>query len=272
MSKLKKLICGLLLGLFLLPSGAVMAQENLVTDDAHLLTGDQIQKLNQQANEISEKIKGKVYVVTTNENYQDTRDFADQYLYDRVGKDNNGAVLVLDMNQRHIQISTSGNMIDYLTDSRLNKIYDAVEDGMRNESYYEAVSSYLTNANDFVEAGVPGGHYRVDEKTGKITRYKVLTPGEIALAFIAALVISLIFFVVTKSKYQLRMGGYKYPYRQNSSVKLTAKEDRLVNSFVTTRRIPRNNNIGGFGGGGGGSSTHSGPGGGTFGGGGGRSF
>ena len=35
------------------------------------------------------------------------------------------------------------------------------------------------------------------------------------------------------------MGGYKYPYQEKSSIKLTQKEDRLVNSFVTTRRIPR---------------------------------
>ena len=66
------------------------------------------------------------------------------------------------------------------------------------------------------------------------------------------------------------MGGYKYPYQEKSSIKLTQKEDRLVNSFVTTRRIPRppkNNGGGGFGGG---TTTHS-SGGGTFGGGG-RSF
>ena len=70
------------------------------------------------------------------------------------------------------------------------------------------------------------------------------------------------------------MGGYKFNYLEKSSIDLTQKEDRLVNSFVTTRRIPRPSNNGGggggFSGGGGGSTTHS-SGGGTFGGGG-RSF
>ena len=72
------------------------------------------------------------------------------------------------------------------------------------------------------------------------------------------------------------MGGYKFNYLEKSSIDLTQKEDRLVNSFVTTRRIPRPSDNsgggggGGFSGGGGGSTTHS-SGGGTFGGGG-RSF
>ena len=57
------------------------------------------------------------------------------------------------------------------------------------------------------------------------------------------------------------------PY--NGIFKLSKKEDRLTNSFITTRRIPKPPaNTGG--GSGGGSTTHS-SGGGTFGGGG-RSF
>ena len=66
------------------------------------------------------------------------------------------------------------------------------------------------------------------------------------------------------------MGGYKIPLPRKIQHQIDSKEDRLVNSFVTTRRIPRppkNNGGGGFGGG---TTTHS-SGGGTFGGGG-RSF
>jgi uncharacterized protein len=39
---------------------------------------------------------------------------------------------------------------------------------------YHAVyhKNFLFNAQEFVDDGVPGGAYRIDEKTGKITRYK----------------------------------------------------------------------------------------------------
>ena len=120
-------------------------------------------------------------------------------------------------------------------------------------------------AADFVADGVPSGHYRVDEETGKITYYKTISPFEAFIAFLIALVAAIAFFVVIKSRYQLKLGTYKYPYQEKSQVNLTVNENHLTNSFVTTRRIPRNNNSGGVFGGGG--STTSSSGGGTFGGG-----
>lgn len=103
----------------------------------------------------------------------------------------------------------------------------------------------------------------MDSETGKITRYKAITPLEMVIAFAAALILSLVFLGINISKYQLKFSSYQYPFREKTTLNLTSRTDQLTNSFITTRRIPKNN-------GGGGSTTHS-TGGGTFGGGG-RSF
>ncbi|MFP9068780.1 TPM domain-containing protein, partial [Enterococcus faecalis] len=87
------------------------------------------------AEKLNEKIKGRVLIVTTTSNSEEPRDFADNYLRDAVGNDQNGSVLLLDMGQREIYISTSGNMIDYLTDSRIDSILDDVYDQMTNAAY-----------------------------------------------------------------------------------------------------------------------------------------
>lgn len=248
----------------------VYAQGPTVTDDAQLFTPEQIQQLNEKAAQLNEKIVGEVFIVTTTANTEDPEAFADNFLANAVGNNQNGSVLLLDMGQRKIQVSTSGNMIDYITDSRLEKMLDNIYDQMSAGNYYQAAEVYLQDAQQFVEDGVPSGQYRIDRDTGKITYYKSLTPVEAAISLGLAAIISLVFFFRIKSSYQLKSGGYKYAYQQKASVTLTQKEDRLVNSFVTTRRIPRppKNNGGGFGGGG--STTHS-RGGGSFGGGG-RSF
>ncbi|OJG26748.1 hypothetical protein RU98_GL003135 [Enterococcus caccae] len=189
-------------------------------------------------------------------------------MLDRIGKNQNGITFYIDMNQRKFIISTSGNMIDYFTDKRIDQtLDDAIAPSMKNGQYFQAAQRFLENTNTYFEQGIPGGHYRVDTETGKITRYKVLTTTEIILAFVAAIVLSGIFFALSISKYQLKFGTYKYPFREKSLLNLTRRNDTLINSFVTSRRIPRNNSNGGSGGG---SSTHS-TGGGTFGGGG-RSF
>ncbi|KAF1301285.1 MULTISPECIES: TPM domain-containing protein [Enterococcus] len=263
MKKLGLLLFGIVASLLF--AHPAIAASDLVEDDAQLFTDSQITQLNETATKIGETIKGNVFIVTTYDNQEEPRDFADDYLREKVGNNQNGAVLLLDMNQRQIYISTSGNMIDYLTDRRIDTILDALETEMGDENYFEAAKTYLEKTETFVAEGVPGGHYRVDEETGKITRYKVITPLEIGIAVAAALVASIAFFLVTKSTYQLKRGGYTYAYHENADVQLTKKENRLVHSFVTTRRIPKNNNSGG--GFGGGSTTHS-SGGGTFGGGG----
>jgi len=257
---------------FFFATAPAFAAEDTVSDSAGLFTAEEIQQLSQEADTLNETIKGEVFIETTNSATDDIEYYTDRYLADRIGNDNNGSALVINMGIREFHVSTSGNMIDYLTDARLNDMLDDMYDAASAGNYFQAALIYLQQSASFVDAGVPGGHYRVDRDTGKITYYKVLTPVEIVISLVVAAIAGIAFFVIVKSRYQLKMGGYKYPYREKSAIKLTQKEDRLVNSFVTTRRIPRppKNNGGGGGFGGGGSTTHS-SGGGTFGGGG-RSF
>lgn len=265
----KQLTCLILFltALFWFPTAAA-ASTTHIEDDADLFSDTQIQQLETDAAALGKEIKGEVYIHTTFDYIDDMQYYSNVYLKGKVGETGNGAVLVIDMNQRNYYISTMGNMIDFITDSRLETMKQGVEDSLRNGDNFGAATSYLTDAKKYVKAGVPGGHYRIDSETGKITYYKVLTATEILIALAAAAVAAIAFFVVIKSKYQLKMGTYKYPYQQNSEVNLTVNENRLINSFVTTRRIPRNNSSGGGFGGGGGSTTNS-SGGGTFGGGGG---
>ncbi|MCB5955309.1 TPM domain-containing protein [Enterococcus sp. CWB-B31] len=262
------LFIALIGSLFLLPSFA-LAGNNTVDDQAGLLTAEQIQQLNKAAEEIETKAKASVFIVTNTTNTDDSTRFADLYMMDRIGKNENGITFYIDMNNRKFIISTSGNMIDYMTDSRIENTLDDIEPYMIDGNYFQAAQSFLKNVSRYVDAGVPKGHYRIDSETGKITYYKTLTITEIIIAVAAALVITGIFVGIAVSRYRLKFDSYNYPYREKSALQLTSKEDRLTNSFVTQRRIPKSN--GGSGGSsGGGSTTHS-TGGGTFGGGG-RSF
>lgn len=270
---MRKIGFSLLTFVFLLLSFSVQAQaaENSVDDQASLFTSEEVAQLKDAITPIEGKTKANVFVVTNTDNDLDSTRFADYYMLDRIGKNQNGITFYIDMNQRKFIISTSGNMIDYLTDQRIEQTLDDIEPSMKSGNYFQAAQSFLSNTSYYFDQGVPGGHYRIDTETGKITRYKVLTTTEIAIAFIAAIVLSGLFFAISISKYQLKFGTYKYPFREKTTLNLTKRNDVLVNSFVTTRRIPRNNSSGSSGGGGGGgSSTHS-SGGGTFGGGG-RSF
>lgn len=268
MKVLRQVILGLVISLggllWLVPT---IGQAQTVYDDAGLFTSEQRDNLTSLATTLNNQFKGQIFIVTTTAAIADRETFTDNFLRDKVGNNQNGTALLIDMNQHNYQISTSGNMIDYLTNARLKKLLAQTKQQLREGNYYEAAKQYIESTTSYVQAGVPGGHTRVDRDTGKVTYYRTLTPLTILFALLAAFVISTVVFFSIKASYQLKRKTYHYPFRDKSSVVLTEQVDHLTNSFVTTRRIPKNDHNGDFGDDDS-SSTHS-SGGGTFGGGGG---
>lgn len=240
-----------------------------VDDQANLFNENQIQQLKDTLAPIETKIHGRIFIVTTNDTITDIQTFTDQYMLDKIGKDANGVTFLIDMNQRNFYISTSGNMIDYFTDNRLESTLDQLETTIVSGNYFQTSLDFLNNTEKFVNEGIPNKHYRIDSETGKITYLRSITVVEFIIAFIFALILALAFYIYTVSKYRLNIANYKYPYQSKSSLDLLDKEDVLIDSFITTRKIQKNPPSGGNPGGGG-STTHT-TGGGIFGGGG-RSF
>ncbi len=244
----------------------------LVQDDASLLTEDDIASLQDICDELRETSGWDAMALTVAdaEGY-DTGDYADVFFLDHCSQDN-GFVAVIDMDNREIYAYTSGEAIDYLTDARIETILDHAYEYVSDGQYFEALRSMLTDAGNYYQRGIPDGTYRYDEETGEVTYYKepnALTQGELLLALAAGLICAAAIFLVTAGKYQMKLGGYSYDYKKESSLKVARKADRFVNRFVTRRRIPKNPPSGG--GGGGGSTVHHGPSGHSHGGGG-RSF
>lgn len=96
-------------------------------------------------------------MTTNNNTYGDEQEFADHYLLNKVGKDQNAILFLIDMDLRKVYISTSGNMIDYMTDARINDTLDKVMDGMSQGNYFAAAQTFVQETQAFVNKGVPGG-------------------------------------------------------------------------------------------------------------------
>ena len=111
--------------------------------------------MSEQADQLNEKIKGEVFIATTNNKIDDIEYTTDRFLADRIGNDQNGSALMIDMGNRNLHVSTSGNMLDYINDARLDDMLDNIYDQMTAGNYYQAARVYLENAASYVEAGFP---------------------------------------------------------------------------------------------------------------------
>jgi len=258
-------------------SGALAASSERVFDPAGLFTTAEKAEIRSAIADFQQATKLD-FVVLTNKNEQASdsqQKIADDY-YDQGGfgldSDHSGALFYIDMYNRQEYLSTTGAMIDYLTDERVNNALDVGYTSLHTGDYAQAVLNVLAKVKSYVKAGIPEGQYRYDVLTGQMltARHKVLTGTEMLVGGVLCLLIGLIFIGIVKSRYQLKGSTYHYDYTDNAKVDLTESSDDYLRTTVT--RVPKGPPPGSNGGfGGGGSGVHMG-GGGMSHGGGGRGF
>jgi len=252
-----------------------------VYDRADLFTAAEEQEIANAITAFQQATNMDFVVLTSDESHGDSsqQTVADAF-YDNGGfgldNENSGALYYIDMYARQEYISTTGAMIDYMTDERIEQALDVSNPNLRIGQYAEAALAMIAKVQAFVAAGIPEGQYRYDVITGErlTARHKVLTASEMLLGAVIGLVIGLIFVLIVQARYKLKGSTYRYDYAANASVKMLESRDDYLRTTVTrTRKAPPPGSGGGgrgFGGGGG-SGVHMG-GGGVSHGGGGRGF
>lgn len=271
----KRKITGMLatLCICLCLGGVPVLADCLIRDDAQLFSTVVQQEIEALSQEIQDEYQMNVLVMTcedaqgkeSNEVLEDT--------YEKYGLESNdargGIALIIDMDNRELNLVTDRDMMYYITDYREEQIYDAGQEYASDGEYGEAMQAMLNQTLEYLQDGIPGNHYVYDTETGKIVRDHRLTAEDILYAFLGALLVSGITAVVLYRRYKV-VKKYRYSTEKNASLKITAQNDRLVNQFVTHRRIEQDHSS--SGGDSGRTSTHSSSGGHTYGGGHGRGF
>ncbi len=262
MKKIKVLLAALMLCAGMCTSVESFAQETYIYDHADLLTVEEEARLQEIAESFHEKWDMNVLVVTIDDaEGKSSMEYADDY-YDLQfpeAEEEDGVLYLIDMDNREIYLSTCGEAIRYLTDDRIDDILYLAYDDVSVELYYETFLTFFEETEFYFGLGIPDDQYHYDTETGEIDRYQEpmrITWMEFLVALIAAAVAAGAVIAGIIAKYQLKFEDFHYDAYTDSDVTLSIKQDRLVNKFVTHRRIPKNNSSSRSGGGGSRSSTH----------------
>jgi len=279
----KRILCMLLLTL-MLPCAA-LANNEMVIDDAGLFTVFEIGDMETIIQRIEAEYQMDIVVLTTYDvpsSYSDyiIQDYADTYFEQHgygLGEDEAGLLYMIDMTNRAPCISTSGVMIDYITDDRLETLFNVSYDDLAMGDYGRAAVAVLQYLERFLEEGRLEGSFRYDAETGKRLSglYNALTGTEMLIAAAVGLVAALVMFSSVNGKYNLKGSTYRYDASSNASCRFTKDDEQFLRQSTNVIRHTSNN--GGRSGGGGissgrGSSVHRSSGGRSHGGGVGRRF
>ena len=273
--KMLRALCVLLI--LMLPVCA--AAEGRVFDEADLFSSAEISEMENKIAWIQQAYQVDVVVLTSYDApYDRSLDYADLYYENGgfgMGEDEAGLLYFIDMNNRVPTISTTGVMIDYITDSRLEELLDAGYDELSDGEYGAAALAVLDRLEDFMHDGREEGSFRYDAQTGQRLSglYNRLTLAEFAIAALIACVVAMLFVVTVQARYSLKGGAYRYDVEGNASRELIRDEETFLRQHVT-RMVHHQNPPGGHGGSGGGrgSAVHRSSSGGMHGGGSGRRF
>lgn len=268
----------------LVAHGAAMpesGQSRRVFDDAGLLDSDRQAALEEQIAAARKEMRMDLVLVTTDQTGGlSSEEYADWYYENGgfgEGTDHRGALLLLDMENRELYISTEGAMIRFLTDSRIETMLDHGIVYMQQQDYGAAAEQLVADTLGYYRQGIPGGQYNYDRETGAVSRYRSIRWYEALLALAVSGFCGAGACLKVKKDYAMKQeqrqaANYLMAYRAGAQFQFQAQNDALADQYVVQSIIPRSTGGGGRGGGsqggGGRSTTHTSAGGRTHGGGG----
>jgi uncharacterized protein len=241
-----------------------------IKDDLDYLSADDMTALNDRIGRLqTERVFDVGIVITDALDGKSSMVYADDYYdYNGFGVDsqNSGLLLLINMADREVWISTTGRAIDYFTDSRIEEMIGNITRHLKNGDYDKACNTFLDDVAYYANEGIPSGQYRVDQ--GSVYYGETTTYGQRALGLLVnpivysvALVISIAAtFGVTLLNKGRNTTNYK-TYELAGSFDLRRSEDTYLREHLTRTKIEKSSSS---------SSTHSGSSGTSHGGGGGR--
>lgn len=142
------------------------ANGNFIEDYANIFDDNIENEKNSNFNSLLNEYNVPVYLYTIDESHSYTsRNLADELLYQRVGLDNNGILLLIDMYNSEIYISASGDYaIKIMDDQRQEELLDEVAPVIRSNPN-QVIDNYYNVVNRFFKEGVKAGLEIVEEKS-----------------------------------------------------------------------------------------------------------
>lgn len=259
-------ILAMVLMTFVFSSSLAFGATQHMYDDSGILYDSEIYEINNYLTALSDEMEFDIVGVMINEGYDESSltAFADDF-YDYgeygYGTENDGVILVVDMNSRLMTLVTTGFGITAITDYGEELIYDYVTDDLKNEDFVSAYKGYADAVRELVYRAREGDPVDVDDGDGEYNGRSLPSAeaaagmGGISLAAGAGAG----FFSSQRQKSKLKTVRRKTQansYARRDSLVLSRRQDRFLYKTVSVMPRPKNNNNNHHHGMGGGTTIH----------------
>lgn len=233
------------ISLFVIPTFAMSSK---VYDYAELFSKEQLLDLESNIQNIYATQVLDVGIVTTNDMkgkssmvYAD--DFYDEMGYG-VGEDYSGLLLLINMEDREVYISTCGSAIHYFTDASLNTILDALYKDLGTGDYFSSSQIFLTKVGSILSKNILPNHYQEKQELEVLQEpTEFYTAERTAICLVVSLVITGIFCLIIRYRYKNPATPSTINYLNQNSIRYKAQRDEFLHSHISkTKRETNSSN------------------------------
>ena len=201
-----------------------------VNDKASLLSDSEKSSLEKAASSVSKKTGVDVVILTANDVPSgESEKYADDF-YDNGGYSADGVLLLVDMSNRDLHITTTGYGVTAFTDAGQSYILDKIQPSLSSGDYNKAFTDFIDLSGQFVDQARTGKPF----DTGNLPKGKLPAAKDFLIALIAGFGFS--FLKTGKMKadtenvvHEATRASY---YLTEEGLKLSASEDTLTRTEV----------------------------------------
>lgn len=218
-----------------------------LVDDADLLSSREEARVLAELDEISERQELDIVIVTTDSLYgKSPRDYADDFFdYNGYGygKNHDGVLLLVSMEDRDWWISTTGYGITAFTDAGVEYISDQFVSDLSDGYYEDAFMTYAELCDDFITQARTGEAYDTWNLPKEPFNFFFSLIISLFIGFVVAFIVTAVMKGQLKS---VRFQAAAASYVRNGSMNVTEARDLFLYRHVQRRAKPKDS----------GSSTH----------------
>lgn len=221
--------------------------EQRIFDEAGLFTQEEEAALGQAVSEAVREGELDVAILTVNSTGgRSAMDFADDF-YDENGfgyGDDTGILLLINMGEREVWISTAGMAVDYFTDSRIDSMVDAVTAELSDGDYYRGALVFVQESAYYMyrEVSVDEWQTQYGGSTGVYDTQEISSGGShtarrVLVSLAAALVAAGVTVFVMYRQEKGRMTANSHTYLKDNRYALQNRQDIYTHTTTITRRL-----------------------------------
>lgn len=214
-------------------------EDLLVWDDAELLDGAVLQKLNGRLESISKKFNAEIRVATLPSMDDGDIDEFVHFIYDACdfgyGENHDGVLLLICMDPREYRILSNGFAADAITADDIDSIRKSIASHLTDGDYAKAMNLFADKCEYYLDGHLNGFPF----DTGK---FLLISLG---IGLLVALIVTGIWKGQLKS---VRMQNQANVYVKAGSMQITQSNDFFMYRNVTRKEKPKNNSSSSSGG------------------------